>query len=225
MCGRFVQVPSLTVSQAPWPELADDLGSIEAHFNLAPTQRAAIVLSDGDTLEVRRFRWGLIPPWVKDLKGGYSTINARLETVDTKPAFRGAFKAPRRCLVPMLGYYEWVDTRDGKQPYFIQRADGEQLYAAGLWEPRHRLQAEDEAGSCTIITHDAVDEAGQVHARMPVFLDPGLAKEWMTAVPDAAMGMLMASPVPQLKIAAVDRRINNSRYPGGPDSILPLDGQ
>lgn len=223
MCGRFVQAPSVSYSGSPWPEIDREMASIEPRFNLAPTQRAAIIQSEDDKLEVRRFRWGLIPPWAKDLKGGYSTINARLETVSAKPAFRAAFKAPRRCLIPMLGYYEWVPVAGYKQPYFVQRDDGEQLYAAGLWEPRHRFQEEDEAGSCTIITHDAVDAAGQVHDRMPVFLDPKLAQEWMTAPVDDAMAILMATPVPALKIVAVDRRINSSRYPGTPDSIAPID--
>ena len=54
-----------------------------------------------------RVRWGLIPAWSKDGNfGGYSTINARAETVATKPAFRAAFRQ-RRCLIPADRYYEW----------------------------------------------------------------------------------------------------------------------
>jgi len=114
MCGRFVQLPLFDKSQASWPELADDLAGITAKYNLAPTQRAAVVLGDGDKLELRKLRWGLIPPWAKDLKGGFTTINARVETVAIKPAYRAAWKAPRRCLVPMAGYYEWRDEDGGK---------------------------------------------------------------------------------------------------------------
>jgi len=114
MCGRFVQLPLFDKTQAPWPELADDLAGITAKYNLAPTQRAAVVLGDGDKVELRKLRWGLIPPWAKDLKGGFTTINARVETVAIKPAFRAAWKAPRRCLVPMAGYYEWRDEAGGK---------------------------------------------------------------------------------------------------------------
>jgi len=166
MCGRFVQLPLFDKSQAPWPELAEDLAGVTAKYNLAPTQRAAVVLGDGEKLELRKLRWGLIPPWVKDLKGSYSTINARVETVATKPAYRAAWKAPRRCLVPMAGYYEWRDENGGKQPYYIAREDGAMLYAAGLWEPRHRLQQpdDDSDGSVTVITHDAVELAATVPA-------------------------------------------------------------
>lgn len=207
----------------PWPSLARDLGNIQPQYNLAPTQRAAVVLGRGGELEMRRLRWGLIPPWSKDPSTAYSTINARIETVATKPAYRAAWRAPRRCLVPMAGYYEWRDERDGKQPYYVTRADGAALYAAGLWEARHALQADDDEGSVTIITRDAVDAAGEVHDRMPVFLDPRQAREWMTAGGDDAMGMLMAAPVPRLRIVRVGREINSSRHRGGPESIKPID--
>lgn len=221
MCGRFVQLPLLDKTLAPWPVLADDLADVTAKYNLAPTQRAAVVLGDGDKLELRKLRWGLIPPWVKDLKGSYSTINARIETVGTKPAYRAAWKAPRRCLVPMAGYYEWRDEADGKQPYYITREDGAMLYAAGLWEPKHRLQEDDSEGSVTVITHDAVELAGTAHDRMPVFLDPALANEWMTVAGDVAMGMLLAAKMPALRIVRVSRAINSSRNRGGPESIEP----
>jgi len=225
MCGRFVQLPLFDRSLAPWPELADDLAGVTAKYNLAPTQRAAVVLGDGDKLELRRLRWGLIPHWVKDLKGSYATINARIETVGTKPAYRSAWKAPRRCLVPMAGYYEWRDEDGGKQPYYITRADGAMLYAAGLWEPRHRLQPpeDDSDGSVTVITHDAMELAGTVHDRMPVFLDPAYAREWMKGSGDDAMNMLLAATMPALRVVRVSRAVNSSRNPGGPRSIEAIE--
>jgi putative SOS response-associated peptidase YedK len=221
MCGRFVQLPLFDKSQAPWPELADDLAGVTAKYNLAPTQRAAVVLGTDDKLALRKLRWGLIPPWVKDLKGAYSTINARIETIGTKPAYRAAWKAPRRCLVPMAGYYEWRDENGGKQPYYIARTDGAMLYAAGLWEPKHHLQEDDSDGSVTVITHDAVELAGTVHDRMPVFMEPGIAHEWMSAGSDDAMNMLLSATMPALRIVRVSRAINSSRNRGGPESIEP----
>jgi len=222
MCGRFVQLPLQFPEQCPWPEIAADLMAITAKYNLAPTQRAAVVMDEDGAIVAKKLRWGLLPFWVKDLKGTFSTINARVETVATKPAFRSAFKAPRRCLIPMQGYYEWRDFADGKQPFYIARQDGAQLYAAGLWEPRHKLQGEDEDGSCTIITHDSVDAAGEVHDRMPIFLEADQAQAWMTASPEDAMAMLVAAPIPALVVSPVSRRVNNSRNPGGPDMIEPI---
>ena len=223
MCGRFVQLPLLFPDQSPWPELASDLMALTEKYNLAPTQRAAVVLGTEGTPAVKKLRWGLLPSWVKDLKGSFSTINARVETVATKPAFRAAFKAPRRCLIPMAGYYEWREFPDGKQPFLIRRKDGEQLYAAGLWEPRHRLQGDDEDGSCTVITHDAVDVACEVHDRMPVFLDPTLAHDWMTASPEEAMAMLLSAPMPEMVAEPVSRAVNSSRNRGGPEFLTPID--
>lgn len=223
MCGRFVQLPLLFPERSPWPDLADALARITAKYNLTPTSRAVIVTEVDGAVTAKKMRWGLIAPWAKDASGKYATFNARIETVTEKPAFRAAFKAPRRCLVPMAGWYEWVDEADGKQPYYLTRADGEMLYAAGLWEPRRDFQEEGEDGSCTIIVQDAEDAAARIHDRMPVFLDPALADTWMNAAPDEAMAMLLASPVPKLQAIRVSRRVNNARTPSSPDLIEPVD--
>ena len=102
-------------------------------WNLAPTDPAPVVYYDakdgGRRLEV--MRWGLIPYWAKDIKIGFSTINARAEEVDTKPAFREAF-AQRRCLVPLDSFYEWKKTATGKQPYAIALNDQRLMGMAGL---------------------------------------------------------------------------------------------
>lgn len=221
MCGRFVQLPLRFPERSPWPGIADELGNLTARYNLAPSQRAAVVLDDAGNPAVRRMRWGLLPRWVKDLKQSYSTINARIETVATKPAYRAAFKA-RRCVVPMRGYYEWRDTPTGKQPYFISLPDGSDLFAAGVWEPRHPLQSEDEAGSLSIITRAAEDAAGTVHDRMPVFIAPELAGWYMRGSPEEAMNILSAAPTPPVVVTAVSRRVNAPRD-DDPQLIDPID--
>lgn len=210
MCGRFVQLPLRFPGRLPWPALADELLQLTERYNLAPTQRTAVLLDDAGNVAVRRLRWGLIPPWVKDLKQTYSTINARCETVGTKPAYRAAFKA-RRCVVPMAGYYEWVPTAAGKQPYLLTSSDGDDLFAAGIWEPRHALQDEAEQGSCSIITTTAADEAGHVHDRMPVFLPIALIEPYLRAGPDEAMQILMAAPPPKMAVRPVSKRVNAPR--------------
>lgn len=226
MCGRFVQLPLFDRSQAPWPELADALSGLTAKYNLCPSQRAAVVMSDDGALEVRKLRWGMVPPWARDLRSSYSTINARVETVAEKPTFRAAWKAPRRCLVPMQGWYEWRDEIQGgksvKQPFYAHAADNATLWAAGLWEPRHDFQPEDEAGSVTLVTHDA-PEKFDLHDRVPFFLHPDQAAEWMTASTDDAMAMLLAAPFPELQIDRVSRQVNSSRNNfGGPHFIEPI---
>src|SRR6266436_6047946 len=131
-------------------------------WNLAPTDPAPVVHYDPKagqrSLDV--MRWGLIPYWAKDIKIGFSTINARAEEIDTKPAFREAFRQ-RRCLVPLDNFYEWKKTAAGKQPYAIALADpprrsasevGRRLMAmAGLWET-WRSPAGERVRSFTIVT-------------------------------------------------------------------------
>lgn len=133
MCGRFVQLPVIDFGQPGLADLAPGLAEIQPSYNLAPTQRASVILDRGEGRQVTRLAWGLLPFWAKAKGLQGSTINARIETVATKPAFRSAFKK-RRCVIPMAGYYEWsVNPEDGKKdPWFIHAAGP--LLAAGLWE-------------------------------------------------------------------------------------------
>ena len=210
MCGRFVQLPLRFPGDLAAPQLADELANLTPRYNLAPTQRAAVILDADQQLAVRRLRWGLLPHWVKDLKQGYSTFNARLDTVATKPAYRAAYKA-RRCVIPMAGYFEWRQHGKVKQPYYLSSANGHDLFAAGIWEPRHPLQAEDEAGSCSVITTDAAGEAAKIHERMPVFIPADLVEEYLRATPEGAMALMLALPPPELTARPVSRRVNAAR--------------
>lgn len=86
-------------------------------YNVAPqTFQSVVRLNEDDIRELSLMRWGLIPFWAKDAKIGYSTINAKAETVATSAAYREAFKK-RRCLIPASGFYEWMklDAKN-KQP-------------------------------------------------------------------------------------------------------------
>lgn len=84
--------------------------------------------------ELTVMRWGLVPYWSKDAKAGFSTINAKAETITTSPAFREAMKY-RRCLVPAEWFYEWQKIgAEAKQPYAIGMQDGGLFAFAGLWE-------------------------------------------------------------------------------------------
>ncbi len=224
MCGRIVQLPLQFPDLLPWAGLSGQLASIKPRYNLAPTQRTALILKDDDQVAVRHLRWGLAPHWLKDLGAAASMTNARIETVDTKPAYRAAFKV-RRCVIPMRGYYEWKKTPTGKQPYFHKLRGGGDLFAAGLWEPRHPLMEPDEAGSCTMITTVAEGAAATLHDRMPVFIPPNLVDEYLRAAPADAMALMMALPPPDLVLHPVSKRVNSTRGGGEDDPSLldPVD--
>ncbi|WP_282259374.1 SOS response-associated peptidase [Stenotrophomonas sp. PS02301] len=210
MCGRFVQTPIRNADTLGFPQLVGDLMSIPESYNLAPTQRASVILDRGTGLQVTRLSWGLLPFWAKAKKLQGSTINARIETVATKPAFRSAFKK-RRCLIPMAGYYEWsVNAEDGKKdPWFIQ-ATGP-LLAAGLWEDTSPLLDPDNLGTFTVITGDSSGVSADIHDRMPVWLTASQADEWLAAEPDDAMAMLLASEPLAMEAYRVSRAVNTPR--------------
>src|SRR5919202_4057338 len=134
MCGRFTQLYT-------WAEVNDFLSfgtpprNLQPRYNVAPTTTIDVALNRADGRALVPMRWGLVPGWWrKDMKDVPATFNARRETVAEKPMFRGAYKAGRRCVIPMSGFYEWKTGPDGKQPHFISGANQPVLGIAGLWE-------------------------------------------------------------------------------------------
>jgi putative SOS response-associated peptidase YedK len=159
-------------------------------------------------------RWGLVPSWAKDPKIGNSLINARADTVATKPSFRSAFKR-RRCLIAADGFYEWKKVGKAKQPYYITRLDGQPFAFAGLYEHwRHNDQRID---SCAIITTDANETIQPLHDRMPVILSPRDFSTWLN--PDEAdaaklQDLLKPLPVDTLTLFPVSLQVNRPSYQG-----------
>jgi putative SOS response-associated peptidase YedK len=132
MCGRYsINTPAEAVRTLF--RMQGSLPNFPPRYNMAPTQQAPIIRAGEAGPECVMARWGLVPSWAKDLKIGNQCINAKAETVTTKPAFRSAFKS-RRCLVPVSGFYEWQKQGKAKQPYWIGMIDKEPFAFAGLWE-------------------------------------------------------------------------------------------
>jgi putative SOS response-associated peptidase YedK len=212
MCGRYASARKRIELLEEFRIERDRVSEpLEPDYNVAPTKRVyAVVTRDvprdadqaspaGVARELRVVRWGLVPFWAKDPKIGSRMINARAETVDSKPAYRHAFKR-RRCLLPADGYFEW-QRPDGssedepvgggraggahnKQPYFITRGDGGPLAFAGLYELwRDAALPEDHERAwlwtATIITTSAPDELGKIHDRMPMVIEPDRWPDWL----------------------------------------------
>lgn len=180
MCGRFVGYRDLEVLKAHFP-----IDRVEAelspNYNVAPTQKIpAIIRQDGENV-LRVFRWGLVPFWAKSPSIGNRMINARSETVESKPSFRSAFKK-RRCLIPADGFYEWKGTKGTKQPVYITLPDEKPLGFAGLWEVwDDKGKADEPLYTCTIITTEASPSVKDIHHRMPVILKPEAFTDWIQA--------------------------------------------
>jgi putative SOS response-associated peptidase YedK len=182
-------------------------------YNIAPTQPVAAVRSDPKEghRELVMLHWGLIPFWAEDPKVGYSTINARAETVATKPTFRQAF-AKRRCLVVADGFYEWKKTDGRKQPYFIHMRDDQPFAFAGLWERWKRDDPEIE--SCSIIVTEANDVLKPIHDRMPVILTEADYETWLDPkVEDKTNleGLLGSFPPSGMEAYPISTLVNNPR--------------
>ncbi|HEY3877453.1 MAG TPA: SOS response-associated peptidase [Trebonia sp.] len=188
MCGRFVSARKRLELLEEFAATRDAVAGTPADdrgpdYNVAPTKRIYTVLEHKDERELRLVRWGLVPSWAKDTKGGSRLINARSETVAVKPSFRSAF-AKRRCLIPADGYYEWMTEGKVKQPFYIHRADGGLLAFAGLYELwRNQEVPEDHEDawywSGTVITTQATDEIGRIHDRTPMVIPPDTWADWL----------------------------------------------
>jgi putative SOS response-associated peptidase YedK len=213
MCGRF------TLTTTP-DEVArhfglDETPELAPRFNVAPGQPVATIdraRPDGRPA-LRLRRWGLVPHWAKDAKIGARTINARVETLAEKPAFRDAFRL-RRCLVPADGFYEWAARAGaGKQPFHVT-LPGRRLFAfAGLWE-RWRDPAGQALETCSLLTTAANARLRDVHDRMPVILAPADYASWLAPGPAdaAALQRLVRGELAEaLELHAVGRRVNDAR--------------
>lgn len=237
MCGRYVSVasdPDLTL-EFDVRETADD--PPPPSWNVAPTDPARIVVERRPhgaedaapaVHQLRTARWGLVPSWSKDAKGGARMINARIETVTSKPAFAKA-AAARRCLVPALGYYEWQQLDGGgKTPYFLHDPDRQLLAFAGLYELwRDRSRDDDDPQrwlwSYTIITQQATDLLGEIHDRNPVIMPPELRDRWLDCSDgDAAtaQALLDEVAVARLEPYEVGKAVGNVKN-NGPELIVP----
>jgi putative SOS response-associated peptidase YedK len=183
--------------------------------------------------ELRLVRWGLVPSWAKDTKGGARLINARAETVAVKPSFRSAF-ARRRCLIPADGYYEWVTEGKAKQPFYLYRADGGLLAFAGLYELWRNPEIPDDHDdawywSATIITTQATDEIGRIHDRTPMVIAPDDWADWLDPAnkqKELMLGVMrpaVAGPG-GLTTRAVSTAVNSVRN-NGPALIEPVSDQ
>jgi len=182
-----------------------------ARYNVCPTTTIDTIVERDAKRELVRMRWGLVPSWwskpLKELK--LATFNARAETVTTKPFFRSAFKR-NRCLIPVSGYYEWQDTRGGKQPWYFTARDGSPaLTVAGLWDEWHDKASGETLKSCTMIITEPNKFVAGVHDRMPVLLAEKDYEPWLSGA--AGKELLKPAPDDLLQKWPVSKRVNSSR--------------
>lgn len=240
MCGRYASTsrPETLVQEFDIDEILGELPGPD--YNVAPTVAVPAVLerrsrtADAVVRRLSPLVWGLVPSWAKDVKIGARMINARVESVAEKPAFKRAF-ASRRCLLPADGFYEWYApespdrVRGTKQPFFIHRADGSLLVMAGIyeiWRDPDKDRDDDSAWlrTCSVITTRATDAVGHLHDRMPMVVPRGSWDAWLdpsVTDPRTALGLLKVTESADLEAYAVSTAVNSVRN-NDPSLLDPL---
>ncbi len=215
MCGRFtLRTPANIIKDVFG---LDPLPGFRPRYNVAPTQPVAVVRLTDEGRQLDMLRWGLIPWWAKDISIGNRLINARAETVATKPAYREPFEQ-RRCLIPADGFYEWQRLPNGrKQPFHVDLSTGDPFAFAGLWDRWRDRASGAVTESCALITIGASSAVAPIHHRMPVMLTPSAFAAWLEpeAQPEELQGLLRPIASERVRATPVSVLVN------GPDNDDP----
>ena len=216
MCGRYTMFTRAEALEERFRALMAAEGAAPT-YNAAPSQEQLTILSHNPQAIVRA-AWGFVPEWADSKAGVKPVINARAESVATKPFFRAAFKQ-RRCLVLADGFYEWRRTREGKRPYRITLKTDEPFAFAGLWSTVHD-RAGNKHTTFAIITTEANALVAQMHDRMPVILQEQDEEDWLNPQLslEAAQAMLVPFPAELMTAYGVSSKVNSPAH-NTPDVI------
>jgi putative SOS response-associated peptidase YedK len=222
MCGRY----AATLPPEMMAELFALLNQIDypPRYNIAPTQPVVCIWEQQGKRTAQLVRWGLVPGWVKDPRDFPLLINARAETMATKPAFRDSLRN-QRCIIPASGYYEWMKGPDGRrQPYYITMVDGSPMAFAGLYTSWSGPEGE-EVDTAAIVTVDASPDVAPIYDRMPAILRGEAIDAWLnTRDVDIREAVQLALPLPEgsIRYHPVAKTVGSSQAEG-PQLIEPID--
>lgn len=223
MCGRFVGYRSYHELKKAFP-IDKAACEVTENYNVAPSQKVLAIIKHDNENWLEKLHWGLVPFWGKDVSIGNRMINARVETVASKPSFRNAFKK-RRCLILADGFYEWKGMKGQKQPMYITLPDGEPFAFAGLWETWNPKDDPDNIyKSCAIITTQSSDSVREIHHRMPAILKPENYEAWLDPLNQDVKeleNILKTGIVTELVSHPVSKNVNSVKN-NEPSNIIPL---
>jgi putative SOS response-associated peptidase YedK len=217
MCGRYIlaqqarAATELGVQKLHWLDMSS--------YNIAPAREVPVIrMSAGDIGERQRLgvmmRWGLIPSFLKGEPPKYSTINARMETMQASPAFREPWKKAQRCIVPADGFYEWHQpVGRPKQPWFIGQADKEILAFAGLWDRSKRSDGVviESFAIITLPANELMSKIDNEDKRMPAIVRTEHLDTWLAGSLEDARAVLLPYPGEKLRAFKVSARVNSLR--------------
>lgn len=219
MCGRFALSQPQDATAALFEAQPDNDLPPAPRYNICPTMPVAVVTSGPGGRRLRAMRWGFLPSWYRTIADGPLILNARADTVATKPAFREAIRA-RRCLIPASGFYEWSAGAQGERlPWYIFRADGAPMALAGLWQSWEREG--QSLVTCAVVTTEAGPDMAEVHHREPVVIEPADWPLWLGEAGHGAARLMHAAAAGTLCRHRVDPRVNSNRAEG-PALVEPV---
>ena len=210
MCGRYTMFTKAEALVERFHVVLPE-APIKATYNAAPSQGQLTVLNaEPDVITVST--WGFVPEWAAGRKDVKPIINARAETVATKPFFRQAFKI-KRCLVLADGFYEWQRAKGGKVPYRITLKTEEPFTFAGIWSTVHTAAGKEQQ-TFAIITTEANELMAPIHNRMPVMLHAQDEGDWLNPQLSLheAQALLVPYPPEHMIAYKVSTKVNSPTH-------------
>ena len=176
MCSRFSLAEERDFLAARLGVSAIALANYRPRYNIAPQQEHFIITTEYQRRKLTAAKWGLVTNPDQHGRRRY-LINAKAETVESRPSFAEAFDQ-RRCVIPASGFYEWTGPSYARQPFWIYRRDGDLLLFAGLYQDAEKNELGTQS-AFTIVTCAANPTLATIHDRMPVILSDRDADDWV----------------------------------------------
>jgi putative SOS response-associated peptidase YedK len=225
MCGRYVAPDDAAIEREF--NLVRHEWQFPPSYNVAPTQLVPVIRSKDGALQAAQMRWGLIPFFCKGEPPKYSTINARIETVETAASYRGPWNRGQRCLQLASGFYVWHLNGEGrKAPYYIHLADQSAFGFAALWDRSFKPDgtAIESVVHITLPANDlmkVIHNTGSNPHRMPAILRKEDQDAWLHGSVDDARAVLRQYD-PGLMVAyEVSTRVNTPKN-NDPALLAPM---
>lgn len=219
MCGRYGFIPGSKDQFKRRFNVESVDFDLKPRYNVTPGQTMPVITRKSPN-KAEEMKWGLVPFWAKDPKIGYQMINARAETVVTKPSFRRSF-AKQRCLIPASGFYEWKKLDGTKQPYNIKLKHDQLFSFAGLYDIWKDAEGK-ELKTYTIITSEPNEVLAPIHNRMPVILTEADEEVWLNLNTSTNQLTTLLKPHNDTTMEAypVSTKVNNPEN-DSPQVIIP----
>ncbi len=181
-------------------------------------------------IEYQLLQWGLIPFWVKDITQAKElagmTLNAQSETAYSKPSFRAAMPKSR-CIIPVEGFYEWMDVKGKKYPHYIYPKAGPVFHLGCIseeWTDKHSGEVIKTVSILTTSANPLMAKIHNVKKRMPLILNQAAIGDWVNAsTPKEQIESLLVSfPDDQMQAHTISKLITSRSEPSDQEQVINI---